>query len=145
MVDDGAACLTDGIPPSQSTLIMKNTNNNNALNCDETANLLRKVLLQTLIKNPKTFQAGKDNVNKWVEDLEQLFKMAHIPDTNRLHLISYSLRGEAFQWYKNNKNSLTTWPVFVHELEKAFTSSHHEELAFKKIGILYTRRKPIDS
>ena len=133
LVDDGAARLTGGIPPSQSTLIMKNTTSNNALNCDETTNLLRKVLLQTLIKNPKTFQGGKDNVNKWVEDLEQLFEMAHIPDTNRLHLISYSLRGEAFQWYKNNKNSLTTWPVFVHELKKAFTSSYHEELAFKKL------------
>ena len=59
--------------------------------------------------------------------------MAHIPDTNRLNLISYSLRGVAFQWYKNNKNSLTTWPVFVHGLKKAFTSSYHEELAFKKL------------
>jgi hypothetical protein len=43
------------------------------------------------------------------------------------------LRGEALRWYKNNKSTLTTWPIFVSELKEAFISPYHEELAFKKL------------
>ncbi|CAF5122322.1 unnamed protein product, partial [Rotaria sp. Silwood1] len=87
----------------------------------------------TTFDDTTTAIRGKDDVTKWLEDLEHLFDTAHIPDANKLDLISYSLRGEALRWYKNNKNTLTSWQVFVHELKKAFTSSYHEELAFKKL------------
>ncbi|CAF1509730.1 unnamed protein product, partial [Rotaria sordida] len=52
---------------------------------------------------------------------------------HRLDLISYSLRGDALQWFKNNKSALTTWSIFVQEIKKAFTSSFSEELAFKTL------------
>ncbi|CAF3328914.1 unnamed protein product [Rotaria sp. Silwood2] len=100
---------------------------------DQTLNDLRKAIVGNLIKNPKTFKGGKDDVNKWIEEIEHLLDLAHIPESTRLDLISYSLRGDALEWFKNNRSSLTSWGVFVLELKKAFTSSFHEELAFKKL------------
>ncbi|CAF3319280.1 unnamed protein product [Rotaria sp. Silwood2] len=132
--DSGAVASSGEIPAFQSTVVNdNNTINHSTTTFDDTTNAIRKVLLHNLIKNPKTFQGGKDDVTKWLEDLEHLFDTAHIPDAKKLDLISYSLRGEALRWYKNNKSTLTSWHVFVHELKKAFTSSYHEELAFKKL------------
>ncbi|CAF1415405.1 unnamed protein product [Rotaria sp. Silwood1] len=100
---------------------------------DQTLNDLRKAIVGNLIKNPKTFKGGKDDVKKWIEEIEHLLDLAHIPESTRLDLISYSLRGDALEWFKNNRSSLTSWSVFVLELKRAFTSSFHEELAFKKL------------
>jgi hypothetical protein len=100
---------------------------------DQTQNDLRKAIVGNLIKNPKTFKGGKDDVKKWIEDIEHLLDLANIPESTRLNLISYSLRGDALEWFKNNRTSLTSWSVFVLELKRAFTSSFHEELAFKKL------------
>ncbi|CAF1608805.1 unnamed protein product [Rotaria magnacalcarata] len=58
---------------------------------------------------------------------------AHVPECNRLDLISYSLRGDALQWYRNNTCTLTSWSLFVQEIKRAFTSSFCEELAFKTL------------
>ncbi|CAF3808250.1 unnamed protein product [Rotaria sp. Silwood1] len=132
--DPSAAALRGESLVSQLTLNYTNTNSNtNTSDPDDTTSVLRKVLLQNLIKNPKTFQGGKDDVMKWLEDIEHLFDVAHISDTTKLDLISYSLRGEALRWYTNHKNTFISWEIFVSEFKKAFTSSYHEELAFQKL------------
>ncbi|CAF2102827.1 unnamed protein product [Rotaria magnacalcarata] len=100
---------------------------------DQTQNDLRKAIVGNLIKNPKTFKGGKDDVKKWIEEIEHLLDVAHIPDATRLNLISYSLRGDALEWFKNNRLLFSSWNIFVSELIRAFTSSFHEELAFKKL------------
>ncbi|CAF3293289.1 unnamed protein product, partial [Rotaria socialis] len=100
---------------------------------DETVNDLRRAIIDNLIKNPKIFKGGKDNVQQWIEEMEHLFEIAHIQDATKLDFVSYSLRGDALAWFRNHKSSLTSWKVFVLELKKAFTSSFHEELAFKKL------------
>ena len=111
---------------------------------DQTINDLRKATVDSLIKNPKTFTGDKDDVERWIEEIEHLLDVAHIPDSTRLDLISYSLRSDALEWIKNNRSLFTSWSVFVSELNQAFTSSFCEELAFKKIRVLYSRRKSID-
>ncbi|CAF4468928.1 unnamed protein product, partial [Rotaria magnacalcarata] len=100
---------------------------------DQTQNDLRNAIVGNLIKNPKTFKGGKDDVKKWIEEIEHLLDAAHIPDATRLNLISYSLRGDALEWFKNNRLLFSSWNIFVSELIRAFTSSFHEELAFKKL------------
>ncbi|CAF3091453.1 unnamed protein product [Rotaria socialis] len=101
--------------------------------CDQTMKDLRKAIVGNLIKNPKTFKGGKDDVKKWTEEIEHLLDVAHIPDSTRLDLISYSLKGDALEWFKNNRSQFTSWTVFVTELKQAFTSSFQEELAFKQL------------
>ena len=134
-MNDFSAAATSGVSQvSQSTSSHNNnTSNNDAPHTDYTTNVLRKVLLQNLVQNPKILQGGKDDVTKWLEDIEHLFDAAHISNVNKLDLISCSLRGEALRWYKNNKTMLTSWEIFVSELKKAFTSLYHQELAFKKL------------
>lgn len=116
---------------TQSTVIPNN--NNSTFLSDETRSHLRTAIVGNLIKNPKTFKGGKDDVNKWLEEIEHLFDAAHIPGSIRLDLISYSLRCDALELFKTNRSSLTLWKVFVLELKKAFASSFHGEVAFKKL------------
>ena len=100
---------------------------------DQTLSDLRKAIVGDLIKNPKTFKGNKDDVNKWIDEIEHLLDIAHIPNAIRLDLISYSLRDDALEWFKNNRSVFISWKVFVAELKRAFTSSFHGELAFKKL------------
>ncbi|CAF1674682.1 unnamed protein product, partial [Adineta ricciae] len=44
---------------------------------DPAINELRKAIVSNLIKNPKTFKGEKDDVKKWLEDIEHLFDIAH--------------------------------------------------------------------
>ncbi|CAF4384919.1 unnamed protein product [Rotaria magnacalcarata] len=110
-----------------------NTIDSSTFVLNETINDLRKAIVSDLIKNPKIFKGAKDDVNKCIDDIEHLLDVAHIPDSSRLDLISYSLRGDALQWFKTSKSMFTSWKVFISELKRAFTSSFHEELAFKKL------------
>ncbi|CAF1493690.1 unnamed protein product [Adineta steineri] len=107
--------------------------NSSLAQTDPILNDLRKAIVENLIKNPKTFKGEKDDVNKWLEDIEHLLEIAHIPHLTRLDLISYSLRGDALEWFKTNRSSFTSWDLFVTSLKKAFTSNFHEEIAFKKL------------
>ncbi|CAF4297143.1 unnamed protein product [Rotaria sp. Silwood2] len=110
-----------------------NTSTINRLPSDPVITDLRKAIVTDFIRNPKIFRGNKDDVIKWLEDIDHLMHIAHVPDTNRLDLISYSLRGDASQWFRNNKSVLTSWDTFVQEIKKAFTSSFSEELAFKTL------------
>jgi hypothetical protein len=115
---------------------MNSTHRNSTIkscNLDDTSIVLRKAMLHNLMINPTIFRGGKDDVIKWLEDLEHLFEVAHIPDANKLDLVSYTLRGEALQWYRNSKSTFTSWSTFVSELKKTFVSVYHDELAFKKL------------
>ncbi|CAF5223737.1 unnamed protein product, partial [Rotaria magnacalcarata] len=103
------------------------------LSRDPVINDLRKAIVTDFIKNPKVFRGNKDDVTKWLEEIDHLMQTAHIPIDNRLDLISYALRGDALQWYRNNRSALTNWKVFIHEIKKAFTSSFCEEVAFKTL------------
>ena len=130
VVDFGTTDITDSVPDMKSTILMSNLSTKII---DQTANDLRKAIVGDLIKNPKIFRGAKDDVQKWLEDFEHLVEIADIPECTRLSLIAYSLRGDALQWYKNNKNLFISWKIFVNEIKRAFTSSFHAELAFQKL------------
>ncbi|CAF2007494.1 unnamed protein product [Rotaria magnacalcarata] len=110
-----------------------NTSTCSRLSSDPVITDLRKAIVSDFIRNPKIFRGNKDDITKWLEDIDHLLQIAHVPDANRLDLISYSLRGDASQWFRNNKSTLTSWDKFVQEIKKAFASSFSEELAFKTL------------
>ncbi|CAF1131542.1 unnamed protein product [Didymodactylos carnosus] len=82
--------------------------------------------------NPKTF-SGRDNVSNWIADIEQKFITAKWPDHLRLEYISQFLTNEAKQWYKEQKNNITTWPQFKIEIKNAYTSTYEVNLAFQRL------------
>ncbi|CAF1362496.1 unnamed protein product [Rotaria sordida] len=133
MVDIGATRLSGDKPENRSTIASPSNVSHNTSNLDQTTYVIHKAIIDNLIRNPKKFQEGKEDVKQWLEDIEQLFDTAQIPDSHKLDLIPYSLRGEARRWYKNTKAILTSWPIFVKELKEAFLSPFHDELAFKKL------------
>ncbi|CAF1172514.1 unnamed protein product [Didymodactylos carnosus] len=94
---------------------------------------LRRAVLENLVKSPKTFSGGNNDVKKWLEELQNTFDIAHIPDDNKLNIISYQLKGEAFIWYNENKKYFTSWDNFVELIQKAFTSSFSADIAFSKL------------
>ncbi|CAF4135599.1 unnamed protein product [Didymodactylos carnosus] len=98
---------------------------------NQTSTDLRKAIMENMIKNPKMFSGGKEDVHKWLEDLETQFDTADIPDNNKFSIISYQLKGEALSWFKDNKQNILTWKNFVDEIKSAFTSSFEAELSFK--------------
>ncbi|CAF3013793.1 unnamed protein product [Rotaria sp. Silwood2] len=127
--NDTTKLIGDGSDTKSSV----NTSSNDNLPLESVIIDLRKAIVADFIKNPKIFRGNKDDVTKWLEEIDHLMHIAHVPDSNRLDLISYSLRGDALQWFRNNQSTLTTWTTFVQEIKKAFTSTFCEELAFKTL------------
>ncbi|CAF2911701.1 unnamed protein product [Rotaria sp. Silwood2] len=79
---------------------LKSTGKNSSydtLPLDSVMTDLRKAIVAGFIKNPKIFGGNKDDVTKWLEEIDHLVQITHVPDSNRLDLISYSLRGDALQ------------------------------------------------
>ena len=106
---------------------------NKTSDADDTTNVLRKALIHQLMNNPKIFRGGNEDVVKWLEDLEHSYEVAHIPDNNKLDLVTYALRGEALVWYKNHKSNFSTWCKFVSQLKHTYVPVYYQELAFKKL------------
>ena len=98
IVDIGATKLSGDESESRSTIAPLSNISHNTSNLDQTTYVIHKAIIDNLIKNPKTFQGGKEDVKQWLEDIEQLFDTAQIPNDHKLDLISYSLRGEARRW-----------------------------------------------
>ena len=106
---------------------------NNVSDIDGTTNVLRKALIHQLMNNPNTFRGGNDDVVKWLEDLEHSYEVAQIPDSNKLNLVAYALRGDALVWYKNHKSTFSTWDNFLSQLKHTYVPVYFQELAFKKL------------
>ncbi|CAF4951574.1 unnamed protein product, partial [Rotaria sp. Silwood1] len=89
-------------------------------------------IIQNFVPFSGKQNGGKDDVKKWIEEIEHLLDLAHIPESTRLDLISYSLRGDALEWFKNNRSSPTSWSVIQFEVRKKKPSSTAEFLEYAK-------------
>ncbi len=89
--DTGATRLPGDEFKNQSTIAPSSNISHNTPNLDQTTYVIHKAIVDNLIKNPKTFQGGKEDVKQWLEDIEQVFDTAQISNSHKLDLISYSL------------------------------------------------------
>ena len=133
LIDLGATNVSGDAPLNRSNALACHNSLFNSSQLDQTAYALRRAIVDSLIKNPKTFRGGKEDVKQWLEDIDQSFDTAQIPESLKLDLAQYSLRGEALRWFKNNKLTLTSWSGFVKGLKETFLSPFFEEIAFKKL------------
>jgi hypothetical protein len=131
--DLGATDVIEGAPVSRSNILPSQNSFFNASQLDQTTHVLRRAIVDSLIKNPKTFRGGKEDVKQWLEDIEQSFDTAQIHDSIKLDLVQHSLRGEALRWFKNNKSTFASWTDFVKGLKEMFLSPFYQEIAFKKL------------
>ena len=134
LIDLGATNVTGDAPLNRSNALASHNLLFNCSQLDQTAYALHRAIVDSLIKNPKTFRGGKEDVKQWLEDIDQSFDTAQIPESLKLYLVQYSLRGEALRWFKNNKLTLISWTGFVKGLKETFLSPFFEEIDFKKLG-----------
>jgi hypothetical protein len=131
--DRGATGVAGNAPVNRSNIPASQNSLFNTSQLDQTSYALRRAVVDSLIKNPKTFRGGKEDVKQWLEDIEQAFDTAQIPESIKIDLVQHSLRGEALRWFKNNKSTFTSWNVFVKGLKEMFLSPFFQEIAFKKL------------
>lgn len=131
--DLGATSLTGDDPVNRSDFSLPQNTYLNSSVLDQTTYALRRAIVDSFIKHPKIFRGSKDDVKHWLEEIEQLFDTAQIPDKNKLDLVQYSLKGEASRWFKINKSTFTSWKAFVQGLKETFISPFFEEIAFKRL------------
>jgi hypothetical protein len=96
-VDTGATSI---LGETSATATANATNNLSLSMLDQTLNDLSRAIVLNVIENTKAFKGGKEDSRKWTEDIKHLLNVAHIPDSTRLHLISYSMRGDVFERFK---------------------------------------------
>ncbi|CAF1381586.1 unnamed protein product [Rotaria sordida] len=92
LLDLGATGLSSDDPINRPNVASSQNTFLNSSILDKTAYALRHAIVGRLIKNPKTFRSGKDDVKQWIEEIEQLFDTAQIPENHNLDLVQYSLR-----------------------------------------------------
>ncbi|CAF1614685.1 unnamed protein product [Didymodactylos carnosus] len=61
---------------------------------DTVENILQKIVIEDIIKNPKTF-TGKENISTWIEQVEHLFITSKWPEDLRLQYIPQFLKNDA--------------------------------------------------
>lgn len=103
ILDRGATRLAGDNSVSRSNIVTSNSTIVSDSPLDQIIYALRRMIVDGLIKTPKTFHGGKEDVKQWLEDIEQLFDTAQIPENHKLDLVQYSLRGEVARWFKHNK------------------------------------------
>ncbi|CAF4634892.1 unnamed protein product, partial [Didymodactylos carnosus] len=59
--------------------------------------ILLPALLEDFLKKQKQYSGGKENVIRWLEDLEQQFSTVHWPNDMKLKYIARFLKDEARQ------------------------------------------------
>ena len=66
----------------------------------------------------------------WIFQITQYFDLHNIPEEQRLQIASFSMDGEALNWFQwmHANNQLTSWATFIHCLEIRFAPSHYEDL-----------------
>ena len=107
--------------------------NSNLSHASEFSPMISKALLDRFVKDPVKFNGGKEDVNSWIEEIEQQFNTMNVSDSDRLNLVHICLRGEAHFWYRQNKTKFHSWSIFIDEIVRSFTSNLQRDLAFEKL------------
>jgi hypothetical protein len=93
-----------------ATTSVNSSTNVSVSDCDRTVNDLREESVSNSIGNPKTFKDGKVAMQKWIEEIQHFLEVANIPDSTRVDLISYSLRGDALERFNMIEQSCLSLP-----------------------------------
>jgi len=81
---------------------------------------LSVTMAREIIKAPTYFRDSKDDVLDWLEKLEQRFKMANWDDEHKLRYISIHLQEDAYRWWIQDSEEITSWSRFVDDIKQAF-------------------------
>ncbi|CAM2726764.1 unnamed protein product [Rotaria socialis] len=114
------------------------TNNNNVqmsnLNQDDVFGSLRsQLLLSHIEKLPKFTGRSKQNVSKWLREVNQTMHLLKLSDTEKLFYIPSCLEADAKDWFFDNYHFVPSWSLFVQKLLDTFESSSKADIAFNRL------------
>ncbi|CAF1593052.1 unnamed protein product, partial [Rotaria magnacalcarata] len=114
------------------------TNNNNVqmsnLNQDDVFGSLRsQLLLSHIEKLPKFTGCSKQNVLKWLREVNQTMHLLKLSDMENLFYIPSCLEADAKDWFFDNYHFVPSWSLFVQKLLDTFESSSKADIAFNRL------------
>jgi len=68
-------------------------------------NELPRAVAENSMKNPMKLKSGQNYVVKPVQLIRHMLHFVHIPNSNRLSLISYELQRDVLQYYKSDRST----------------------------------------
>ena len=120
---------TTSAPPTQTTFSFTQS-------LDElTQNDIRKTIIEDLQRNtPKFTGESRQDVIKWLKNINNKFETAGIPDVKKFDFISQLLDKGALDWFDDNKSKFNhSWSDFVESFKGAFDSPNRARLAMQKL------------
>ncbi|CAF3180824.1 unnamed protein product [Rotaria sp. Silwood2] len=109
---------------------------NTSSSSDNTSSLtsqLSVTMVREIIRTPTYYRGSNDDVQDWLGKLEQRFKMANWDDEHKLRYISLHLQDDAYKWWIQASEKITSWSSFVNGIKQAFGSIKMKELAFEQL------------
>lgn len=102
---------------------------------DLTQNDIRKTIIEDLQRNtPKFTGDHRQDIVKWLKNIERKFDAAGIPASKRLDLISQLFDKGALDWFYENKGKFNnSWSDFVDLLKSTFDSPNRARIAMQKL------------
>lgn len=106
-----------------------------------TEKLINTILSNNLTKVPKFSGKTSENVIKWINDVNNELNLLKLDDSQKFSVVQTFLLDDARRWFINNLTTLHDWNIFIEQIEKAFSSPLHQEMAIKTVG---TRQQGIN-
>lgn len=121
----GKQSVNHHAPPAKSISVLSNVS--------DISPTISKALIDRFVKDPMGYAGGKQDVNAWIDEIEQQFSIMNVSDSDKLNLIHICLTGEALIWYRQNRKKFLSWALFIDEITKSFSSNLQRDMAFEKL------------
>jgi len=100
---------------------------------DVFSSLRSQLLLSHIEKLPKFSGRLKQNVSKWLREVNQTMHLLKLSDMEKLFFIPSCLETDAKDWFFDNHHLFSSWSLFVQKLSDTFESSGKADVAFNRL------------
>jgi hypothetical protein len=105
----------------------------NGIQDDVFGSLRNQLLLGHIEKLPKFTGRAKQNVSKWLREINQAMHLLKLSDMEKLFSIPSCLEADAKDWFLDNNHLFPSWSLFVRKLIDTFESSSKADIAFNRL------------
>ena len=117
--------VLSAVPSKQADIVARS---DNVMDC-----LCNQMLITNLQKLPKFSGNSKENVSKWVLEIQQAMNLFKLTDDEKLFYISLCLEGNARDWFYDNLHVCSTWTLYIQNLLTTFESSGKADISFNRL------------
>ncbi|CAF3311612.1 unnamed protein product, partial [Rotaria socialis] len=93
----------------------------------------RIIWIPNVLSMKHLFGRSKQNVSKWLREVNQTMHLLKLSDTEKLFYIPSCLEADAKDWFFDNYHFVPSWSLFVQKLLDTFESSSKANIAFNRL------------